>query len=331
MALLFLLPCLLAALSLTVSHALLPVPPHYKQCDPRWGSDTIGQVNVSKQDDSTICHVGCAMTSLSMLLATVNTTTTWLKDSQHTVTPKSLNVWLQHHQGYDCVSVHQDKECFDLMSAAIGNLTGRIVYDTYMYTTEMPSIEDMSHYLSTQQKAYIAHVHDNHHFVYVTGVNVASNTVSVLDPYFNVTEYPYANVTGALVYTLRVDAVPVQYPTYKQCDVEWGPDVIVNETVCAVGCLMSSTSMALAGHGIDVNTFSSNPGSLNQWLKTHGTWVWCCQMVRWGVPTGIVLIEKAGCFCGFCVFCVLFFVSGAMFRGLQTGIPTTMILKKMSW
>ena len=131
MALLFLLPCLLAALSLTVSHALLPVPPHYKQCDPRWGSDTIGQVNVSKQDDSTICHVGCAMTSLSMLLATVNTTTTWLKDSQHTVTPKSLNVWLQHHQGYDCVSVHQDKECFDLMSAAIGNLTGRIVYNVH--------------------------------------------------------------------------------------------------------------------------------------------------------------------------------------------------------
>ena len=32
-----------------------------------------------------------------------------------------------------------------------------------------------------------------------------------------------------------------------------------------------------------------------------------------------------------CVLCVLFFVSGAMCRGLQTGIPTTMILKKMSW
>jgi hypothetical protein len=117
--------------------------------------------------------------------------------------------------------------------------------------------------------------------------------------------------------------------------VEWGPDVIVNETVCAVGCLMSSTSMALAGHGIDVNTFSSNPGSLNQWLKTHGTWVLVLSNGALGCAHWQRTDRKGRLFlwflCVLCFLCVLFFVSGAMCRGLQTGIPTTMILKKMSW
>ena len=36
---------------------------------------------------------------------------------------------------------------------------------------------------------------------------------------------------------------------------------------------MSSTSMALAGHGIDVNGLDSNPGSFNQWLRTHNGYI----------------------------------------------------------
>ena len=255
-------PFTLPSLLLLVSTVF--ATPLYKQCDPRWGNDTIGTPNGA---DSTICHVGCAMTSLSMLLASVNTTTTWLKESQRVVTPKSLNMWLRHNHGYDCVQVSKTTECFDLLSSAIANLTGRISYDGY--TPTPPTIEEMHQQMTTNDKAYIAHVHNHHHFVLVTAVDVQANTVLVLDPYYNTTIYPYENVSGALVYTLRTQSVPFQYPTYKQCAPQWGPDVIFNETVCQVGCLMSSTSMALAGHGIDVDALSSNPGTLNNWLVTH--------------------------------------------------------------
>ena len=32
---------------------------------------------------------------------------------------------------------------------------------------------------------------------------------------------------------------------------------------------MSSTAMALAGHGVDVAGLIATPGSLNTWLRTH--------------------------------------------------------------
>ena len=39
-------------------------------------------------------------------------------------------------------------------------------------------------------------------------------------------------------------------------------------TICAVGCLMSSTSMALNGHNIPTNaTEAANPGTFNYWLR----------------------------------------------------------------
>lgn len=57
------------------------------------------------------------------------------------------------------------------------------------------------------------------------------------------------------------------YPLYKQCDSKWGSNHIgtSSKTICQVGCLMSSASMALAGTG-----HSYNPGTLNTWLKANG-------------------------------------------------------------
>jgi|SaaInlStandDraft_6_1057023.scaffolds.fasta_scaffold57087_1 hypothetical protein len=63
--------------------------------------------------------------------------------------------------------------------------------------------------------------------------------------------------------------IPKIYPLYKQCDPKWGKDVIVHETICEVGCLMSSISMSLAGNGITINGSRANPGSLNKWLQEH--------------------------------------------------------------
>lgn len=45
---------------------------------------------------------------------------------------------------------------------------------------------------------------------------------------------------------------------------------MVNTTICKVGCLMSSVSMALHGHHILIDQQHSNPGVLNHWLQKHG-------------------------------------------------------------
>lgn len=62
--------------------------------------------------------------------------------------------------------------------------------------------------------------------------------------------------------------VPKSYPLYKQCNASWGNDIIETTTVCKVGCLMSSTSMALAGHTITIPAASgahvlADPGSVS--------------------------------------------------------------------
>jgi hypothetical protein len=64
--------------------------------------------------------------------------------------------------------------------------------------------------------------------------------------------------------------VPREYPLYKQCDPRWGDHLIYNETVCAVGCLMSSVSMSIGGFNISIDGQISDPGTLNEWLKEHG-------------------------------------------------------------
>jgi hypothetical protein len=61
----------------------------YKQCDQRWGKDRLGT------SSNTICAAGCAMTSVSMALATYGV----LVD-KHTAEPEDLNVWLTKHGGY---------------------------------------------------------------------------------------------------------------------------------------------------------------------------------------------------------------------------------------
>ncbi len=42
------------------------------------------------------------------------------------------------------------------------------------------------------------------------------------------------------------------------------------KTICSVGCLMSSTAMALAGSRIPIEGGDSTPKSLNAWLKANG-------------------------------------------------------------
>ena len=63
---------------------------------------------------------------------------------------------------------------------------------------------------------------------------------------------------------------PFEYPMFKQCADEWGSDLMDSKTVCQVGCLMSSTSMGLAGINIDLDSKPSTPGTFNEWLRENG-------------------------------------------------------------
>lgn len=68
---------------------------------------------------------------------------------------------------------------------------------------------------------------------------------------------------------------PFDYPMLKQCVDPWGDDLMVTKTICQVGCLMSSTSMGLAGTDIQIpadtdNLVDANPGTLNKWLQDNG-------------------------------------------------------------
>lgn len=66
--------------------------------------------------------------------------------------------------------------------------------------------------------------------------------------------------------------IPFPYVLFKQCDPRWGSNLMVNETICAVGCLMTSTSMALHSRGIHLTNATDNiitPGTMNNWLQLH--------------------------------------------------------------
>ena len=66
---------------------------------------------------------------------------------------------------------------------------------------------------------------------------------------------------------LVVLALSRTYPMFKQCDGRWGNEELgtSGETICKIGCLLSSIAMGLSGTG-----HSYDPGQLNKWLKANG-------------------------------------------------------------
>lgn len=130
---------------------------------------------------------------------------------------------------------------------------------------------------------FAAHVRNNTHFVLLTGVAPSpegETYFTVNDPNYNTTAYSWDAITDIIVYKINprkpmgtpalTPVIPYPMPLYKQCDSRWGNDIIETTTICAVGCLMSSTSMALAGRSIQVAGQTSNPGTLNAWLRANG-------------------------------------------------------------
>ena len=116
----------------------------------------------------------------------------------------------------------------------------------------------------------------------------------VNDPFYNSTTYAYDAISDVISYAVSPTIpggevpsdpiIPFSYPLYKQCDPRWGKDIIISTTVCAVGCLMSSTSMAIGGKGITISGASSNPGTLNSWLKANGGYTQGNDLIESDVP-----------------------------------------------
>jgi len=76
---------------------------------------------------------------------------------------------------------------------------------------------------------------------------------------------------AASVYLREVTPSPGRnFPLFKQCDGRWANDRLGSSTVCSIGCLMSSVSMALNGLGRAVDGQAANPGVLNRFLSRNG-------------------------------------------------------------
>ncbi|KAL4426791.1 hypothetical protein ABPG74_006588 [Tetrahymena malaccensis] len=72
------------------------------------------------------------------------------------------------------------------------------------------------------------------------------------------------------------------YPLFKQCDDSWGSEELGPgpKTICRIGCLISSVSMALNSYGVQIDGQEANPSTLNQWLSQNGGY--SSQLFVWG-------------------------------------------------
>ena len=247
--------------------------PHFMQCDDRWGEDMMGSPGPGT--NHSICEQGCAMTSLSMALVGHG----YQLPGGSEITPKSLNVWLKANQGYhcdagNCVNLVLDSP--DRLAAGKVRLVGEWGGSCCGGDDGKPTLESMQENLALGDEdflVYLAHVRNSSHFVLLTAWNASAQMFDVLDPYYNATQYTYEDMSDVIIYSVlpaERATVPKRYPLFQQFDYRWASDIMVTKTVSAVGCLMSSTSMALNGHSVQISKgMPSNPGSLNSWLRTH--------------------------------------------------------------
>jgi len=160
--------------------------PLYKQCDPAWGNDQMGVVG-QDQDDDTICHQGCAMSSVSMVIAGYN-----ISIDGEVSTPKTLNQWLRKNNGYTCM----DGDCCNLVLNAPDRIAPTQIKSLGEPLT--PALNDLVKMVS-QGEIAIAHVRNRTHFVLLTGFT-QPDIFTVLDPAYPATTYTYDEIHDILLY-----------------------------------------------------------------------------------------------------------------------------------
>lgn len=231
----------------------------FKQCDPRWGSTQMGVSGPGEQ--ATICKEGCAMTSLAMGLHSLGL---WINDKE--VDPGVLNAWLQANDGYVCAA----GDCNNLRLDAPERLPGSpLVFEG---EKEKPALDILAAWADSALEIVLAHVRNNHHFVLLLpSPQAATGVFNVLDPGYNSSTYHYDNISDVIRYRVSRDQGVIAYPTFKQCASQWADDTMGEngKTICQVGCLMSSISEALNGHGIDIGGKPADPQQLNAFLRSH--------------------------------------------------------------
>eukprot|EP01016_Furgasonia_blochmanni_P051513 TRINITY_DN8121_c0_g2_i1.p1 TRINITY_DN8121_c0_g2~~TRINITY_DN8121_c0_g2_i1.p1 ORF type:complete len:227 (-),score=11.09 TRINITY_DN8121_c0_g2_i1:2-682(-) len=65
-------------------------------------------------------------------------------------------------------------------------------------------------------------------------------------------------------------SITQNYAYYSQCDPNWADDTLGSQTICAIGCLVSSVAMALTTYKRSCDANPCTPKALNQWLKNNG-------------------------------------------------------------
>lgn len=204
------------------------------------------------------------MTSLTMGLVGLGIR---LPNATEQLNPKTMNKWLKDHQLYTCAA----GDCNNLVLNAVEAFTNQL---TLVGEGFPQSQSEVVTGLEHTSYLYLAHVRHATHFVLLTGV-ASNGSFTVHDPYYNQATYSWDDMADMIVYRVvpkkdrSETRFPQDYPLFKQCNASWANDVMVHQTICQVGCLMSSVSMGLHGHDVLISGIPSNPAVLNAWLQTH--------------------------------------------------------------
>jgi len=148
----------------------------YKQCDPKWGSHKLGT------STNTICAAGCAMSDVSMILASEG-----IKIEGKESTPLTLNDWLVTHHGY----ISGDLLVWNAI-AVLGDVSLH-TYTAHLTTTEIGD------YVKRCWPV-VANVRDGSHWVLITGATSNPDVWRVNDPGFNQDTYTYNTMLRFVVY-----------------------------------------------------------------------------------------------------------------------------------
>lgn len=219
-----------------------------------------------------MCTHGASTTAIATALAVHNLT---LPDDNSVPTPGNLNRYLSAYQYHDdCTSSNcvgrVPLELFIALSSKYQLYPTRTVTPLRSRTCDRVVKGRSFVFLETASKVqYLVtrcHSKDNN-YVYVRNTMNGKDELTPLSHFVESTLIHMSRRTHSLT------TVPKSYPLYKQCDGRWGQHMMVTKTLCAVGCLVSSVSMALNGWGIKSNGHPSNPGSLNDWLRGHSGYV----------------------------------------------------------
>eukprot|EP01111_Echinosteliopsis_oligospora_P006974 TRINITY_DN21480_c0_g1_i1.p1 TRINITY_DN21480_c0_g1~~TRINITY_DN21480_c0_g1_i1.p1 ORF type:complete len:197 (-),score=40.17 TRINITY_DN21480_c0_g1_i1:72-662(-) len=168
------------------SNVTVPVTyPLFKQCNTSWGS-----INIGTSKNTTICQVGCLMSSVSMALNGKGITI-----NGDIADPETLNTWLVANNGYSDTDMLQES-----VVAGIDEHLIQWVGAAYNNTAFSPS--DIKQMLNDQTTIVILNVLQGHHFVLTVGYDDGETNFYVNDPGFETLFYTYSDIVGYRIFKM---------------------------------------------------------------------------------------------------------------------------------